>query len=116
VGDGEGLAVVVILVVVAVVAVVVLGAAAWCIWEAPVILGEAAFELALASALARASRTLEGRSWSHALLRSTWKPALVVLALAVLGGAMIQAVCPGVTTFHAAWDRCVVHRGEAPSP
>jgi hypothetical protein len=100
--------------VVAVVAAVVLGAAEGCIWEAPVILGEAAFELALASALARASRTLEGRSWSHALWRSTWKPALLVLALAVGGGAVIQTVCPGVPTLHAALDRCVDHRPEAP--
>ncbi|MBL8601584.1 MAG: hypothetical protein JNK72_06655 [Myxococcales bacterium] len=111
--DGEGLAAVVIVALVSLVVLVLFGAAIWCVYEAPVILGEVVFELVLASALARAARTVDGRGWSRALWKATWKPALALVAVVVLLGAVTQRVCPGVTTLHDAVTRCVLH-AEAP--
>jgi hypothetical protein len=104
--------VVVVVVVVAVVAVVaaVFGAAVMSVWQAPAILGEAAFEVVLAATLARAARRMEGRSWSRALWKATWGRALAVLIVAMAAGFAAQAVCPSATTMGEAVSRCVMAR------
>lgn len=104
--------VVVVVVVVAIVAVVaaVFGAAVMSVWQAPAILGEAAFEVVLAATLARAARRMEGRSWSRALWKATWGRALAVLIVAMAAGFAAQAVCPSATTMGEAVSRCVMER------
>lgn len=104
--------VVVVVVVVAIVAVVaaVFGAAVMSVWQAPAILGEAAFEVVLAATLARAARRMEGRSWSRALWKATWGRALAVLIVAMAAGFAAQAVCPSATTMGEAVSRCVMAR------
>lgn len=109
--DGEGLAAVVVIAVVVAVVAAVFGAAALSVWQAPAILGEAAFELVLAATLARAARRVEGRSWSRTLWKATWGRALVVLVMAVGAGAIAQSVCPGVNTMREAYTRCVATDG-----
>jgi hypothetical protein len=111
--DGEGLAVVVVLAVVALVVLAVFGVAVMSVWQAPAILGEAAFELVLAGTLARAARRVEGRSWSRALWKATWGRALAVMILAMVAGFAAQSVCPGVDTMRAAVRQCVMDSGTA---
>jgi len=111
--DGEGLAVVVVLAVVALVVLAVFGVAVMSVWQAPAILGEAAFELVLAGTLARAARRVDGRSWSRALWKATWGRALAVLLVAMVAGFAAQAVCPGVDTMRAAVRQCVMTSGTA---
>jgi hypothetical protein len=105
--DGEGFAAIIVIALLAIVVMVVLGAAVWCIWEAPVILSEVVFEVVLATALARAARRAPDRGWSRALLSHTWKPALVVLVVAVVAGAGVQAACPAANTMREALHMCV---------
>jgi hypothetical protein len=105
--DGEGFAAIIVIALLAIVVMVVLGAAVWCVWEAPVILSEVVFEVVLATALARAARRAPDRGWSRALLSHTWKPALVVLVVAVVSGAGVQAACPAANTMREALRMCV---------
>ncbi len=109
--DGEGVVAVVVIAVVVAVVAAVFGAAALSVWQAPAILGEAAFELVLAGTLARAARRVEGRSWSRTLWKATWGRALLVLVMAVGAGAIAQSVCPGVQTMGEAVTRCVATDG-----
>jgi len=99
VGDGdwisldpdEGLVVVLGLLLVA----TSLGAVAvWLVWQAPVILPEAAFEALLASGLVKAADRSEARGWTRGVLRSTLLPFLLVLAAAVAAGWAVQEACP----------------------
>lgn len=103
----DGAAAILILVVVAVVAAALFGAAIYFVWEAPVILGEAAVEIVLASALVRSSRRIDRPGWTGSVLRATWVPAAIVLVLATLGGVITQGVCPGADTLPVVIKKCV---------
>jgi hypothetical protein len=103
----DGAAAILIIIVVAVVAAVVFGAAIYFVWEAPVILGEAAVEIVLASALVRSSRRIDRPGWTGSVLKATWIPATIVLVLATLGGVITQGVCPEADTLPVVIKKCV---------
>jgi hypothetical protein len=106
-GADEG----VVLILIGVVVVAVLGAGVYVVWEAPLIMSEAAFQVVLAGALARtARRARDGQlapsgatpSWSWLVLRKTWIPLAVVLLVAGLAGFMAKAHCPSAQRMHDA--------------
>ena len=66
----EGILVVALVLLVSVVG----GAAVWMVWQAPVILPEAAFEALLAAGLVKAARRSEARGWTRGVLKSTVIP------------------------------------------
>ena len=67
--DGDGLVAILVIAVIALVAAVVFGAAGYVVYQAPALLGEAAFEAVLASVLARSSRRVTTRYWTGACSR-----------------------------------------------
>lgn len=73
---------------------VVGGVAIWLVWQAPVILPEAAFEALLASGLIKAARRNDARGWTRGVLRSTLLPFGLVLAAASVAGWAAQRACP----------------------
>jgi hypothetical protein len=91
--DGDLGELVVVVLLVAFVAVLV-GGGIYLVYEAPVILSEAAFEFLLASGLLRVSRRVRAGEWSGSVLRSTWIPFAGALLLAVLLGAAAGHACP----------------------
>lgn len=64
------------------------------IYVAPAILGEAAFEAALAFALARRAKKIDRPGWVGSVTRATMWPFLAVLALSIVLGAYAQKHCP----------------------
>lgn len=76
------------------VAALVLSGAALLIWNAPLILTEAAFELALVGALGARARALTRVGWSGSLLRTTALPYALTLAIALAVGWAAHAYCP----------------------
>lgn len=108
--DGEGFVVVVVVGAIVAVLLAIFGAAALSVWQAPAILGEAAFEVVLGASLARAARRLEGRNWARSLWRATWGRSLVLLLIASAAGLAVQSVCPGVETLGEAISQCVRSR------
>jgi hypothetical protein len=90
-GDGEGCLFAVIALVVV---VLVVGVGAYLVGEAPFFLGEALVQVSLAAALRARKRRVDSAHWSGAVLRATWVPALIVLALSTLAGLLLHAHCP----------------------
>lgn len=86
----------IVLIALAALAAVLLGAGVYTVWQAPLILSEAAFEILLASSLLRPSRRLEARGWASGVFSATILPAGIVLAVAVAFGFVVQKYCPGV--------------------
>jgi hypothetical protein len=69
-------------------------AAVWLIWAAPAILGDAAFESALAAALIRHTRKASCGGWIGSIAKSTILPFALILALAITAGWFAQKHCP----------------------
>ena len=90
IGGDEGC--VVVLVVALVLSLLVVGV--YLIWTAPVLLSEAAFEAALAAALARRARKIQARGWVQAVWRATVWPFVAVLLLSAALGWYAQDYCP----------------------
>lgn len=83
-----------ILVLLAVVLIALLGASIYVIWAAPAILAEAAFEAALAVALARSAKRVDRPGWVGRVWRATFWPFLGILVLTVTLGWLAQRECP----------------------
>lgn len=111
--DGDGCVAILIVAIVALVAAVVFGAAGYLVYQAPAVLGEAAFELVLASVLARSSRRVSRGDWSGSVLGATWKLALGMLVVTTAGGVAAQRLCPGPETLGGVVRQCVL--GEPPA-
>ncbi len=96
--DGEGgLVAMVVLAVIGTVVAIVLGAGIYMIYEAPVILSEAAFEVVLAASLVRSSRAMDSPDWIGSVFRTTWKPFGISLVVAWFGALVIHSCYPEVT-------------------
>jgi hypothetical protein len=91
---------------VVVVVALLLSGAALLVWNAPFILTEAAFELALVGALGARARDLARAGWSGSLLRTTAVPYALTLALALAVGWAAHAHCPSAERLRDAWS-CV---------
>jgi len=84
--------VVVILFIALVLSILIIGI--YLIWTAPAILGEAAFEAALAAALARQAKQIHRPGWVGVVWRATVWPFAIVLVLSVALGWFAQRRCP----------------------
>lgn len=78
--------------------IVLLGCGTWLIVQAPLILTDAAFETLLALALVGPVRRLEEEARSTGLLGATWHIYALVMVFAIVGGAFLQSMYPGVKT------------------
>lgn len=67
------------------------------IYQAPHILGEAAFQVALATSLHRAAKRVVGFGWTGSVLWATWIPFSVVMVMAGIFGWIAQHHCPTST-------------------
>lgn len=79
------------------VAAVVFGAGLFLVYQAPLILSEAAFQAILAGGLARGAKRLEEGDWLGSVFKATWKPFALTLVLAIIAGFCIHHYFPGVT-------------------
>jgi hypothetical protein len=89
--DGDDLVVVLLFLALA---LAIILAAVWLIWAAPAILGDAAFESALAAALIRHTRKASCGGWIGSIAKSTILPFALILALAITAGWFAQKHCP----------------------
>jgi hypothetical protein len=89
--DDEGIYV---LIIIALLLLTIFGGAVYLIYQAPVILAEAAFQAALASALTRASMRIDRGDWMGSVIGATWVPFILVLVTAVVFGLIVSIYCP----------------------
>lgn len=92
--DEGGLALVIVLGLLAALLFSVLGVGVFLVWEAPVILAEAAFNAVLAASLVRSTKRLNEPDWVGSIFAATWKPFTVVLAMALASGWAMHHYLP----------------------
>ena len=96
-GDDWGLIILIALLVLA-----ILLATVYVIYAAPAILSEAAFNAALAGALARRTKHVSSGGWVGSVFRATVLPFLAVLILATVTGWYAHKHCPTATRLREA--------------
>jgi len=89
--DGDEIVLVIIIIAVA---TAIIGAGAYLIWAAPTILGDAAFNAVLASALIHKTKKVSHPEWVGSVLHATAIPFSIVFALTILMGWYAQHICP----------------------
>ncbi|HEY6930853.1 MAG TPA: hypothetical protein VJA66_14335 [Thermoanaerobaculia bacterium] len=104
-GDGVWLLVLFVLLVAA-----IFGAGLYLVYQAPVILSEAAFHTALASGLVRTARNAHDPGWVESVLKSTILPFALVLVLAGVFGYQAHKRCPGAVTVRQVFRQCIFRR------
>ncbi len=87
----------------AAIAALVFGVGIYLIYQAPLILSEAAFQGILAGGLAHRARRLQSGDWMGSLFKATWVPLALTLLLALLAGFLIHHFFPGVTHLSELW-------------
>ena len=107
-GGDEGLGIILIGLLLVAVLAAVLGAAGFLIYQAPVILPEAAFDLFLAGGLSRTTRKIRKEGWTAGILRRTWIPFAVLLVLSGGLGWALDSFCPDATTIVQAVNSCLL--------
>lgn len=83
-----------LIVLVVAVVLAVVASFAWVLYAAPAILGEVAFNAALAAALTRRTKQASCGRWIGGVLRSTALPYVLILALTITMGWYAQKYCP----------------------
>ncbi|HUJ13676.1 MAG TPA: hypothetical protein VL284_07780 [Thermoanaerobaculia bacterium] len=91
-GDDLGELILVVLIIALVVAIVL--SFAWIVWAAPGILGETAFNAALAGALTPHAHKATHGNWIGSVMKKTAIPFVLIFALAIAVGGWAQHICP----------------------
>ena len=96
-GDEGGITAIVVVAVLTALVATILGATVYIIYEAPVILSEAAFEGLLAASLVRGTKKIDSGDWVGTIFSTTWKPFLVTLIMALVAGSVMNYYFPGAS-------------------
>jgi hypothetical protein len=91
--EGAGVIIIPLMIVLA----LVFGAAFFLIYEAPIILTEAAFEFLLAGVLIRQVKVMDDPNWVGSIFKSTWVPFSFTIAIAIGVGFMLTRIFPEAT-------------------
>jgi len=87
--------------------VAVFGAGAYVVYQAPVILSDAAFHAMLAGGLVRTARDAHDPSWFGGVLKSTAVPFAIVFILSGVFGYEAHRLCPAAATARQVFRTCV---------
>lgn len=75
----------------------IFGAAMLLIYQAPLILTEAAFEFVLAGALLKKAKEIDNPYWMGSVLKNTWKPFLITLSMVFAAALVFTHFFPEAT-------------------
>jgi len=98
VGDGDGCGLVVLGILALAAVAVMLGGVVYLVVGAPAMLADTAFSAMLAGGLVKHVRRMDEFDWEGSVLRSTWKPFLGVVVMAIATGEVAHYVVPGART------------------
>ncbi len=99
---------VVILFIALVLSILIIGI--YLIYTAPALLSEAAFEAALAAALAKGAKQIQRPGWMGTVWRATVWPFVIVLALSIALGWFAQKRCPEAKRLREVFTGCKAPR------
>jgi len=102
--DGDGLLLLILFVLLA---TAIFGVGVYLVYQAPVILSEAAFQTVLASGLVKTAKNSHDPGWMESVLKATIVPFLIVLALAGIFGYEAHKRCPQANTISHVFRQCI---------
>ena len=97
----------ILLIPLALILIVFLGGGILLIYQAPLILSEAAFEVVLASSLIKSSRKMDSPDWIGSVFRTTWKPFLFTLIVSIIVALFVNDYCPQATKLTEVVKGCI---------
>jgi hypothetical protein len=86
-----------VLVILGVLLAVILGAGIYLVYQAPLILTDAAFNFLLATSLARKTRKIDSPDWMGSVFRATVWPFVIVIVVSVALAYVAQSAVPHAT-------------------
>jgi hypothetical protein len=98
VGDGEGCGLIILGILALAAVAVMMGGMLYLVIGAPAMLADAAFSAMLAGGLVKHVRRMDEFDWEGSVFRSTWKPFLGVVIMAIVTGEVAHYVVPGART------------------
>lgn len=87
--------------------IILFGGGIYLIYEAPVILSEAAFEIVLAATLVKRARKIDNPNWMGGVFRATWPAFGLTLAITVIAGWAIMSYCPQANKITEVFRLCI---------
>jgi len=87
--------------------IVLFGGGIYLIYEAPVIISEAAFELVLATTLIKKARAIDNPNWMGSVFRSTWPAFLLTGIITIIAGWALMRHCPQATKISEVFRFCL---------
>jgi hypothetical protein len=87
--------------------IVLFGGGIYLIYEAPVIISEAAFELILATTLIKKVRSIDSPNWMGSVFRATWAAFALTLVITIIVGWALMTYCPQANKITAVFQFCI---------
>ena len=87
----------ILLIPLALLLLVILGGGIYLIYEAPVIISEAAFEFILATSLIKKVKKIDNPDWIGSVFRSTWPAFALTFVITIIAGWALMSYCPQAT-------------------
>jgi len=97
----------ILLIPLALLLLIVFGGSIYLIYEAPVIISEAAFELILATTLIKKARRIDNPNWMGSVFRATWPAFALTLVITIIAGWALMAYCPQATKITEVFQFCL---------
>jgi hypothetical protein len=97
----------IILIPLIVLLIVLFGGSLYLIYEAPVIISEAAFELVLATTLIKKARSIDSPDWIGSVFRATWPAFALTLVITVIVGWSLMTYCPQANKIIDVFRYCI---------
>ena len=105
IGDEGGI----VLIALALLLLALFGGGIYLIYEAPVIIAEAAFELILASTIIKKAKQMDTPNWIGSVLRTTWPAFAITLSIAIVSGAVLMSTCPQAIKITEVFRYCLTN-------
>lgn len=93
-GDDAGA--VVAIIALAAIVLAVCGAGVYLVWQAPLILSDAAFQVVMTWAVRRKAGEVDDAAWVGSVAKATAWPWVIIAVLTITTGAVVQGLFPGV--------------------
>ncbi|MEO8344054.1 MAG: hypothetical protein ABI607_00030 [Betaproteobacteria bacterium] len=98
IGDADGCGLIILGIAVLALLAATAGGVVYLLVGAPAMLADTAFSALLAGGLVKHVRRMDELDWEGSVLRSTWKPFVGVVVMALIAGIVAHLVVPGAHT------------------
>ena len=98
----------VIIVALLLIAAAIFGSGIYLIYQAPDIFSEAAFQIILAGGLIKKTKQIANPCWEGSVLRHTWIPFAITMAVTIIAAWILMIYCPHATKISEVIRLCLL--------